>query len=157
MSNILSAIHKEFSADFESGRVFRIASKQRPDLVGREAGFLDNHGYYRISVAGKKMLRSHIIFALAYGRLPEKYLDHINRERTDDRPPNLREADHFQNMWNRTPMDRALPMGVKHADHRFAASIMHRRKQIHLGRFDSAEEASRAYQAKRRELFNEFA
>lgn len=154
---MLEMLVASFTADFELGRLFRKTSPVRKDLIGKEAGYLDNHGYFRVSVGGKKLLRSHVIFAMWHGRMPAKHIDHINRNRADDRIDNLREADHAENMWNRTPMSRALPMGVCARNGKFSAKIMRRREAIHLGTFDTVEEAHAAYQTKRKELFNEFA
>lgn len=157
MSDIIYRILSELDIDAEAGTVVRKSSKQRPDLVGLAAGYKDNHGYVRLSVAGIKILRSHAIFAFANGRLPTKYIDHINRVRDDDRISNLREADHHENMWNRTPMTRALPMGVAERNGKFVARIMHRRRRIHIGRFATVAEAERAYNATREALYGKFA
>jgi hypothetical protein len=42
-----------------------------------------------------------IVFALAHGRWPEHDIDHKNRTKADDRPTNLRDATHGQNLQNR--------------------------------------------------------
>lgn len=153
----LQALRETFTADFATGQLTRIAGKQRPDLLDRPAGYVDNYGYTRVSFLKRKYLRSHLIFALYHGRTPVGQLDHINRQRTDDRPDNLREVTHHQNMWNRTPAKRDLPMGVSLRDGKYEAKIMCRRKLYRLGRSTTVAEAEAAYQAKRRELFDVYA
>lgn len=155
---MIAALREAFTANFDTGEVFRMSCHQRPDLVGKLAGRVDNHGYVRICFNGRKLLRSHIVFALYHGRFPAKHVDHINRVRTDDRPTNLREAEHCENMWNRTQKKgRVVPMGVFPRNGKFTAKIMHKRKLIYLGRFATQGEAEAAYQAKRRELYGQFA
>lgn len=156
MSDV-AGFRDSFRPDYSRGVLILIKNKQRPDLVGQEAGYVDNCGYVRVAFRGRKFLRSHIMFALFHGRLPASKLDHKNRNRTDDRPENLREVNHHQNMWNRTPKKRDLPMGVTAKDGRFVAKVMCRRKLHYLGRFDTPEEANAAYQSKRKELFGEYA
>lgn len=41
-----------------------------------------------------------VVFALVHGRWPENEVDHINRDRTDNRPCNLRDVTHSENMLN---------------------------------------------------------
>lgn len=151
------ALKEQFDVLPERGVLIRKWSKQRPDLVGTEAGYVDNCGYVRVAFAGRKYLRSHLMFALAHGRMPQGQIDHINRIRTDDRPENLREVTHHQNMWNRTPMRRDLPMGVTFRDGRYEAAVMCNGKRHRLGRFDTVEAAHTAYETKRKEFFSEYA
>lgn len=146
-----------FHFDLENGRLFWKEHRHRPDLIGKEAGFADNYGYVRVCVKRRKYLRSHLIFCAVTGRWPERQVDHRNRNRSDDRPSNLREVEHSENMWNRTPMSRDLPMGVTAKDGKFIAKIMHNRKLHYLGRFKTPEQAQAAYQSKRTELYGEYA
>ena len=153
----VEALSAQFVADFDTGTLIRVSNKQRPDLCGKSAGYLDNCGYVRVAFQGRKYLRSHIMFALYHGRFPASEIDHINRNRQDDRPANLREIGRHENMWNRNPTNRDLPMGVSPKDGGYQARIMCRRKRYHLGVFSTPEEAASAYQAKRKELYGEYA
>jgi hypothetical protein len=146
-----------FRIDVETGRLFWRENRQRPDLIGKEAGFIDNCGYVRVAIRGRKYLRSHLVFRMVMGRWPAQKIDHINRIRTDDRPDNLREATHAENMWNRTPKRRDLPMGVTRRERRYSAEIMRNGQLYRLGRFDTVAEAQDAYQNARKELFGEYA
>ena len=157
VSGIIEEIRASFEVDLAGGLLFWRANKQRPDLVGAAAGFVDNHGYVRVTFKGRRYLRSHLLFALFYGRWPVGQVDHINRNRADDRPSNLREVTHHQNMWNRTPKARGLPMGVTAKGGRFTARIMCRRQLHRLRMFATADEAASAYQEKRKELYGEYA
>ncbi len=58
-------------------------------------------GYIRIQIDKKYYPRSHLVWLYQYGGLPINTIDHINRNRTDDRPVNLREVcfeDNYKNM-----------------------------------------------------------
>jgi len=61
-------------------------------------------GYRRVRVMyeGKKIAISahRLAFALAYGRWPGQLVDHIDRDRTNNRPINLRDVDARTNLLN---------------------------------------------------------
>lgn len=156
------------------GRMFRLnadgsltwlsISKYHAEKVGTEAGTpMPTHAgkaYWGVQINGRKAKRSHIVFCLTHGRWPEGQIDHINGNSLDDRPCNLREATVTQNAWNhkRRAKTSPTPMGVRRwTDSRFQARIAVNKKQISLGVFKTAEEASVAYQRARREYFGEFA
>jgi len=64
------------------------------------AGKLNNTGYYTIGINGKVYLRHRVIWALYHGYWPENQIDHINRDKTDNRISNLREVSHSCNTRN---------------------------------------------------------
>lgn len=133
-------------------------------FAGRLAGFRHTGSrrevYWRVGVRGKRLLRSRIVFALAHGRWPTAELDHVNRNTEDDRPENLREATRAQNNQNRRAYRKAsgLPRGVvSKPGGRFEAAIGVAGKRIQLGRYDTASEASAAYEAARCAHYGAFA
>lgn len=160
----LEEIFEWFTFDFENGKVFRKKRhpKSRGIVVGQEAGCsYGNSGknYWRIAFKGKSLKRSHLIFYAYYKKLPEKFIDHINRNSMDDRPSNLREADTVSNTWNRKPRAKKslLPPGVTIDSNRFSSKISVRGKVLYLGYFATPELASEAYQKARKKYFGEFA
>jgi hypothetical protein len=141
----------------ETGKLFWIQPpKYHPDLIGKEAGCLQKNqkkNYWIVQVNGKKYRRSHIVFYFANGYWAKPCIDHINGDSTDDRPTNLRQATSTQNAWNHKKRARRiqLPIGVrKLASGKFQARIGYFGKQIHLGSFQSPDEASTIYQSKRK-------
>lgn len=58
--------------------------------AGKEAGVLTHQGYRRIAFDGVSIATSHIAWMLAHGEWPSSFLDHINGDRSDNRPANLR-------------------------------------------------------------------
>ena len=154
-----------FKLDSETGKLFWIKPpKRHPDLLGTEAGCLQKNksqkNYWVVQVNGKKYKRGRIVFFMTHGYWPSPCIDHINGDSTDDRPSNLRQATILENSWNHKTRKRKtnLPMGVRsNCSGTFSARIAYKGKQIHLGAFDSVEQASNIYQLKRKELYGQFA
>lgn len=88
-------------------------------------------------------------------------VDHINGDPLDNRRENLRLATPAQNQANRRKRSggSSVYKGVSwHKKGRaWRATINLDRKQIHLGFFKDQTEAAKAYDAKAKELFGEFA
>lgn len=94
---------------------------------------------------------------------PESYVDHINRNRLDNRRLNLRLATQGQNALNRgklrTPKAPASPYkGVtRQRDGAWVARLGINGVRHYLGRFRTQEEAAQAYDHAARQLHKEFA
>lgn len=88
-------------------------------------------------------------------------VDHINGNGLDNRRANLRPATRSRNQQNRSlpSNNRSGFKGVSYARarSRWAAYIRVNGRAINLGRYLTAEEAARAYDAAARELHGEFA
>jgi hypothetical protein len=67
---------------------------------GKLAGSVNEKGYRKIEVNGKKYGAHQIVFALHHGYIPD-CLDHINGIKDDNRIENLRPATKSQNGYNR--------------------------------------------------------
>lgn len=118
-------------------------------------------GYITVHFDGVSFLAHRIIWKMVTGCDPADEIDHINNIRRDNSWSNLRECDRCQNTSNsRTPITNSS--GVKgvhyHIGHnKWHAKIRHKRSEIHLGYFDTIEEASAAIEKSRAELHGEFA
>ena len=67
--------------------------------IGSVAGWLMKTGYIQLSVDGDKYYAHRLAFLWMESRIPE-YVDHINRNTSDNSRNNLRPCTHRQNMEN---------------------------------------------------------
>jgi hypothetical protein len=87
-------------------------------------------------------------------------VDHINGNRLDNRRENLRNCTQAENARNtRRIVNKSGARGVVFdmRDQKWAAAIGFQGRRIHLGRYDSPEEAGQAYDSAARQLHGEFA
>ena len=107
---------------------------------------------------GKNILYLHRIILDAK---PGEECDHINGDGLDNRKSNLRIVTHQQNQHNQrklNPRSSKYKGVCKRKDRRgWDAYIQVNYEQIHLGTFDSEEEAAKAYDAKAVEFYGEYA
>lgn len=79
--------------------------------TGRHIVQVGSHGYYCATVKGNVYLMHRVVFELTHGWCPPQ-VDHENMNKLDNRPDNLRPADHATNKWN-TGIARHNTSGVK--------------------------------------------
>ncbi|HRH44698.1 MAG TPA: HNH endonuclease signature motif containing protein [Pyrinomonadaceae bacterium] len=84
-------------------------------------------------------------------------VDHKNGNGLDNRKSNLRIATRSQNAANGSYQNQSGFRGVYQFGKLFMANIRFNNKTIHLGRFSTKTEAAKAYDAKAKQLFGEFA
>jgi hypothetical protein len=89
---------------------------------------------------------------------PGVLVDHRNGNTFDNRRENLRWCTDSQNAQNRSDSHSGIVgyRGVTIAGKKFRAKITVGKQIIHIGCFDTPEEASEAYETKAKELFGEF-
>jgi hypothetical protein len=155
-----------FTLDAESGKLFwKKPPYNHPRLAGAEAGGRREtskkvKSYHVVKINGRAFKRGHIVFCMIHGRWPKPMLDHIDGNSCNDVPANLREATATENAWNHKTRARRidLPMGVRrNASGRYSARIAFHGRQITLGSYSTPEQAAKVYQAKRIELYGQFA
>ena len=72
----------------------------RDDRKGSNGSY-DKDGYLIVKVKGRQFKAHRIVWLLCNGKFPKCELDHINRDRTDNRIENLRESNRQQQVENR--------------------------------------------------------
>ena len=117
--------------------------------VGDVAGKPRCDGYRRVRILGKLQYAHRLVWLYMYGRFPTKYLDHINGDTSDNRLANLREATNYENQHNqgRRKNNTSGYKGVSwdKSMNKWEAYITKDYKKVHLGYFDTTEEAFKAY------------
>lgn len=132
----------------ETGRwTWRVkASNMTP---GMAAGGDKGDGYRRIKIDGCSYRAARLAFFYMKGRWPHPEIDHINRDRADDRWENLRQLSHRLNSLNRGLHSNNTSgfKGVCWDKHqrKWVSQTRVNYRRINLGTFNTKEEAHQAY------------
>lgn len=119
-------------------------------FAGHECGSVDSHGYRVISYShngSRRILKAHrLAWFIAHGVIPEGDIDHVNRNRTDNRIANLRAVSRSVNSRN-SSMQRNNTSGVTgvywdKATGKWRANAHVNGRTRHLGYFACIQEAS---------------
>ncbi len=151
-----------FDYDAMSGDLlWRVERRGRHSpCVGRSATFEHCMGYRLAPFRGAPRLAHRLIWLLVYGYWP-KEIDHINRDKSDNRLENLRECDRSQNNGNIKQARSDSKTGVRgvcwsKAKKKYKAEICFRGKKKHLGYFRELDEAKLARLGAEKKIFGEF-
>lgn len=105
-----------------------------------------SHGYYRVQIYGKKYPAHQIIWLYVHGYIPENDMDHIDRNRHNNKLSNLREVSRQCNMRNvgRQTNNKSGVVGVSFVKKSFNwyANIMVNKKTFGLGYYVDYIEAA---------------
>lgn len=110
--------------------------------------------YWKTKIDGIPFLVHRVIWFYVTGEWPEDQIDHWNGNGLDNKWDNLRDASQAQNLANAKNLMRGIdpfPNG------KWRAKITIDHKQIHLGMFDSKEEAFEVYKQALIDTHGEFA
>ena len=146
-----------------SGDIFRTVSIGNSSKVGLLPQTVNDNGYSRTNILGKRYLTHRVVWLLHYGEWPKGQVDHIDGNRQNNKISNLRDVGYTENAQNtHKPKGSNKYMGVTYCKKRnkYASQISigprGNAKVKHLGRFDSAEEAHEVYLAAKRVLHPAF-
>ena len=141
----LEEARRLFDYDPETGLLVRKIRTSNRIRVGEVVGSFTRQGYLHVKVKSILYRLHRLAWFIHYGKWPNDQLDHINRDRTDNRIANLREVDNAENNKNKSmPTNNTSGViGVYWHSRleKWQSSIMVSQKQIHLGFFDTFEEA----------------
>lgn len=153
-------LKKLLSYDPATGIFVRLVSLNNKTRVGAIAGYIHSKGYQIVTVDGDKYLGHRLAWLYMTGEWPQE-IDHINHVKNDNRFVNLRLASRSENCLN-IKLKSSNTSGVKGVSWnarvgKWAAQIAYRRKNKHLGYFDTLEDAKEFIQLARDMIHGEFA
>jgi len=149
-----------FFCDIETGTFTRKINRQG-NWAGEIAGHVRKDGRRVIGIDGRSYLAYRLVWLYAKGSWPDGEIDHINLDSADNGISNLRIATSSQNRANMRaqPTNKSGVKGVCWAkrEGKWRATINVRGKHIHVGFFNSIEDAGAAYISAAKKHFGEFA
>lgn len=134
---------------YELGVFFNKTTRCNRSIKGAVAGSDDGKGYTCIRIDGVNYRAHRLAWAFHYGEWPCGWLDHINRDRMDNRIENLRIACPALNAQNRiiSSKNKTGHTGVRKAEVGWVVSIGYSGRQHYIGTFRTLEEAVQARKA----------
>jgi hypothetical protein len=133
--------------DSETGMFYWLVSTSNRVKAGEPAGSISNG--YRIIMVDKRAYRAHrLAWLYAFGSFPVNQIDHIDRDRLNNRICNLRQATNQQNSQNVSrprSNNKSGYLGVRKQGDKWVASIYMHGKKTHLGTHATPEAAHLAY------------
>jgi hypothetical protein len=111
----------------------------------KRAGSVTQNGYRSIRVDNKAYLEHRLAWLYFYGYMPENYIDHINRDKTDNRIDNLREVSMMCNLRNcsapKNNTSGVTGVSWRKDTKKWSASMMVNRKGVSLGCYNDFDNA----------------
>lgn len=146
------------ACDRDTGQLTWLVNRGRLAKAGDVAGRLDKtYGYVIIKVHCQAYKAHRVVWLLMTGAWPDKFLDHIDGNRANNRFENLREATKAQNQQNRykansNNVSGCLGVTWNKRDDVWQSRIMIDKKSINLGSFKTLDEAKTAYLLSKRKM-----
>lgn len=152
LESLRCALHYEPETGVFRWRVAR-GKVRAGDVAGRSGAA----GYSYICFNRKAYLAHRLAWALQFGEMPQGEVDHRDGNRRNNIITNLRVVDRAGNSRNRHGAGKNsktgfLGVGTNPSTRRFRARIVVNLEPIHLGYFDTAEQAHKAYVTAKRKL-----
>lgn len=125
---------------------------------GKIAGSLSNSGYLQIGINNKDYLCHRLAWFYIHGYWPKDYIDHIDRNKTNNKISNLRLATNSENSQNIVkchPNNKYSKLLGAHYDKRrnlYYSVIVINKKRNWIGWFKTAIEAHNAYVIEKRKI-----
>ncbi len=138
-------VNRLFKYDQSTGFLFWRINFSKKIRAGCKAGYLNSCGHLRLKLYGKQFYIHRIIWLMNYGYLPENFIDHIDKDKTNNKLNNLREVSFQCNLRNKGNQNNNTS-GVKgvtwhERDKRWRVAIGLNNKKYKLGSFKDFDEA----------------
>ena len=158
---IAERVRELLKYDPETGIFTRKMRTAQRHKIGDRADFLvtsgNSEGYCRVSFDSKRYLAHRVVWLYVHGSWPELDIDHINGNKSDNRLANLREVDRSTNLQNQRRARKDNVSGLLGVttfipNRKWRASVYINGKRIHIGMYESPEEAHQAYLVAKRQM-----
>jgi hypothetical protein len=147
--------------DYRDGHLYWKDSRANGKIkVGDKAGYLNKRSYFRTKINGKLYSNHRIIFLYHHGHLPD-FIDHIDRNPSNNHIGNLRSATRSENMRNcksaKNSSSKYLGVCWHKTAKKWMVQIAVDKKSNFLGYFTSETEAAAVYDLNAIKYHGEFA
>jgi len=155
--DVKAELRYRFSVDAESGRVFyRNPPNKGPRRCSGDevVGYPDRYGYLQIVTMFYQkrawLMKHRLVWFLHYNEWPEDQLDHVDGDKVNNAISNLRSCSRQKNSSYLNHMHKNNTSGYRGVyyekkQRKWRARIKYHQKNIHLGLFNTPEEAHQAY------------
>lgn len=116
--------------------------------AGKPAGSMNKYGCFCTEIMGRSMRNHRLVWFLAHGLWPKGDIDHIDGNRVNNHPDNLRDISRAENGQNTI----ALGYSWEESRKKWRASISVEGRPILIGRFKTEKEARHAYLKAKKKL-----
>ncbi len=142
-----AVLRRELRYHPETGLFHRL-TKRGGCPIGTVAGNINSLGYCELNVCGVRILAHRAAWLYVHGKLPDKTIDHIDRNRSNNRIANLRDVDQSVNSFN-TGLRVDNTTGYKgvywHGPaKKWMVAVRREGRQVHIGLYATKEEAIEA-------------
>lgn len=154
----LSLLNSLFSIS-DSGELVRKIKASSRAQEGTTAGYVGKDGYIIVGVNAKQYPAHRIIYYIHNGSIStDMEIDHIDGNRSNNRPANLRQVNRSQNNQNRSSARSDSVSGIRGVGFdksrgKWYANIGQGGRLLNLGRFDTPEAAMAARERAEARLF----
>lgn len=162
-NKILNKIHYNLTQSmlldrfrYEDGNLIRLSDNKIAGTISKTDGYV----YIRVHGVVNRFVAHRLIWLYHHGEWPKEFIDHIDRNPSNNRIENLRECTQQENMQN-TPMkcnNYSKLKGVHYIKktNKYYSKISVNGKRISLGYYFTAEEASKVYNDAAKFYFGDF-
>ena len=139
----------------EDGTMFWKVGRRRV-RQGSPAFATETNGYKVGMFRGVRLFAHRVAWAMHHGHWPTEWLDHINRDRSDNRVENLRPVSPGLRNHNRKGRNsKFLGVTLSSGKSTYIAQVQYMGEHHYVGSFKTEEEAARARDVKAKELYGD--
>jgi hypothetical protein len=151
-ADTIAYINKCYKYVQDTGTVMRIAG--RSPGVGKPVGTIGKDGYVRASVVGRSIGLHTVVWILCKKSFPIWEIDHIDRNRSNNRIENLRDVPQRVNAANNERSARGRKTGTRKENNKWLAVIRVHNRTVRIGLFTTEQAASDAYEKRKWQVIN---